>query len=77
MTLDRNGNLEIGLKLFGKAASRFDFLIMGCTIACLNQEGTEPLARLLFMMREIVGPTNPTNTSFNRHVEKLSKGDIQ
>lgn len=75
MTLDRNGNLEMGLKLFGKAASRFDLIKMGCTIACLNQEGTEPLARLLFMMREIVGPTG-SNTSFNRHVAILSKGNI-
>lgn len=50
MTLVRNGNLEMDLKIFGTVASRLDFLMMGCTTICLKQEGMEPLARQLFMI---------------------------
>lgn len=50
MTLARNGNLEMALKLFGTVASWLDFLMMGCTTTCLKQEGIEPLTRQLFMI---------------------------
>ena len=76
MTLDKNGNLEIGQKLFRTVASRLGFWdFMGCTTACFQQEGTEPLARLLFMMSETVG-YKVFNTSFNRHVGIMSRGQV-
>ena len=75
MTSDKNCNFEIGWILFRTVALRLGFLIVGYTTTCLKQEGTEPLARLLFRMSEIVGPM-VLNTSFNRHVGIMSREQV-
>ena len=60
----------MGWKLFSSDLSRLGFPIRGWTIAM-----TVPFARLLFIIRETVGPTMP-NISFKKYVGTMSRGQV-
>ena len=54
-TLDKNGSLEIGLKLLRTEGSRFGFFKRGWTTVC--ECGKMTLFRELLMINKILGPT--------------------
>lgn len=56
-TFDKNGSLEIGLKLFKTSGSSDTFFKRGWTTAFLKLEGTMPEDSERFMMERIVGAT--------------------
>ena len=56
-TLDKKGSLEMGLKLDKMLGSRFVFLRSDWTVACLNEEGEQPVQRQQFMMDRMLRPT--------------------
>ena len=56
-TFDKNGSLEIGLKLLKTEGSRIGFFKSGCTTACLKIEGNRPSSKELLMIIQIMGLT--------------------
>ena len=75
-TFDRNGSLEIGLKLLGVDGSRLGFLSRGVTKAVLKDGGTDPEDRELLMMDKMCGPT-VGRISLRREVGTVSKGQVE